>query len=92
MEGTIKCSANYLPLTPISFLERSAIVYRDRVSVVHGPHLSFTWAQTHQRCVRLASALHDLGISRHDVVSLVYISLPLMLQFTITALFVIICA
>ncbi|CDP19796.1 unnamed protein product [Coffea canephora] len=68
MEGTVKCSANYIPLTPISFLERSAIVYRDRISVVYGDS-KFTWAETRDRCARLASALHSLGISRHDVVS-----------------------
>ena len=68
MEGTVKCSANYVPLTPISFLERSAIVYRDRISVVYGD-LKFTWAETRDRCARLASALHSLGISRHDIVS-----------------------
>ena len=67
MEGTIKCSANYVPLTPISFLDRSAIVYRDSVSVVHGD-VRYTWKQTRERCVRLASALAQLGISRRDVV------------------------
>ncbi|GKU98133.1 hypothetical protein SLEP1_g11171 [Rubroshorea leprosula] len=66
MEGTIKCAANYVPLTPISFLERSAIVYRDRLSVVYGD-VRYTWAQTRDRCVRLASALVQLGISRGDV-------------------------
>lgn len=64
----MKCSANCVPLSPISFLERSAIVYRDRISVVH-EDVQFTWGETHERCVRLASALNSLGISRGDVVS-----------------------
>ncbi|KAL6578270.1 putative acyl-activating enzyme 1, peroxisomal [Orobanche minor] len=68
-KGTLKCSANYVPLSPISFLERSALVYRDRISLVYGD-LKFTWEQTHDRCLRLASALNHLGISRGDVVKI----------------------
>ena len=68
MEGMVKCSANYVPLTPISFLERSAIVYRDRVSVIYGD-VKYTWKETHERCIRLASALAHLGISPGDVVT-----------------------
>lgn len=68
MESTVKCSANCVPLSPISFLERSAIVYRDRISLVH-EDVKFTWGETHERCVRLASALNRLGISRGDVVA-----------------------
>lgn len=81
-KGTLKCAANYIPLTPISFLERSAIVYRDRVSVVYGD-LKFTWKQTHDRCLRLASALNGLGISRGDVVSfsLYFLSPPLFVDY-----------
>ncbi|KAG6422941.1 hypothetical protein SASPL_113324 [Salvia splendens] len=41
----MKCSANYVPL---SFLERSAIVYKDRISLVYGD-INFTWKQTHER-------------------------------------------
>lgn len=67
MEGSIRCSANYIPLSPISFLERSAIVYRDRPSVVYGS-IIYTWRETLERCTRLASALSQLGISRGDVV------------------------
>lgn len=68
MEGLVRCSANYAPLTPISFLERSAKVYRDRTSLVYGSQ-KYTWSQTRQRCLKLASALTQLGISRGDVVS-----------------------
>jgi acyl-CoA synthetase (AMP-forming)/AMP-acid ligase II len=67
MESGMKCSANYVPLTPISFLERSAVVYGDRVSVVYGD-VRYTWRETRERCTRLASALAQLGISRGDVV------------------------
>jgi hypothetical protein len=51
-----KCEANYAPLTPLLFLERAASVHGDRVSVIYGD-LSYTWAQTFERCRRLASAV-----------------------------------
>ncbi|KAF3440389.1 hypothetical protein FNV43_RR18673 [Rhamnella rubrinervis] len=69
MEGLVRCPANYVPLSPITFLERSAKVYRDRTSLVYGA-AKYTWGHTHQRCLRLASALTQLGISSGDVVSL----------------------
>lgn len=67
MKGIVRCSANYVPLSPISFLERSARVCRDRASVVYGD-VTFTWKETRERCIRLASSLHALGISPGDVV------------------------
>ncbi|KAJ6680917.1 ACYL-ACTIVATING ENZYME [Salix koriyanagi] len=79
MEGMVKCSANYVPLTPISFLERSAIVYRDRVSVAYGD-IKYTWKETHERCVRLASALAHLGISPGDVVAALAPNIPAMYE------------
>nr|GMD84764.1 probable acyl-activating enzyme 1, peroxisomal [Ipomoea batatas] len=79
MEGTTRCSANYIPLTPISFLERSALVYGDYVSIIHGS-LNFTWKQTRDRCVSLASALSLIGISRHDVVAALAPNIPAMYE------------
>lgn len=69
MEGFAKCSANFEPLTPLSFLERAANVFRDTTSVIYGEKLKYNWEQTHNRCVKLASALVHLGISHGDVVS-----------------------
>ncbi|CAA7042531.1 unnamed protein product [Microthlaspi erraticum] len=68
MEGTIRCPANYVPLTPISFLNRAALVFGHRTSVIYGD-IQYTWQQTRDRCVRLASSLSDIGLSRHDVVA-----------------------
>lgn len=69
MEGLVRCAANHVPLSPIGFLERSAKAYRDNTSLVYGC-LRYTWGQTHQRCLKVASALTDhLGISPGDVVS-----------------------
>ena len=70
IEGLFPCSANFVPLSPISFLERAAKVCRDRTSLVYGS-LKHNWGETHQRCLKLASALTQLGISRGDVVSFV---------------------
>ncbi|KAI3665278.1 hypothetical protein L6452_43902 [Arctium lappa] len=77
VEGLVRCSANYVPLTPISFLERSADVYRDRTSVIYGS-VKYTWEETHRRCVKLASALTELGISRGDVVATLAPNIPAM--------------
>lgn len=68
IEGLVRCSANYVPLSPISFLERAADVYRDRTSVIYGS-VKHTWDETYTRCLKLASALTQLGISPGDVVS-----------------------
>lgn len=68
MEGLLRCPANFVPLSPISFLERAAKVCRDRTSLVYGS-LEYNWGETHQRCLKLASAITHLGISRGDVVS-----------------------
>lgn len=60
--------ANHVPLTPLGFLERTAQVYPDRIAVIHGRQRR-TWAETHARCRRLASALARRGIGRGDTVA-----------------------
>ncbi|KAK6793394.1 hypothetical protein RDI58_006847 [Solanum bulbocastanum] len=78
MEGFLKCSANFEPLTPLSFLDRAANVFRDRTSVIYGEKLKYNWEQTHNRCVKLASALVHLGISHGDVVATLAPNVPAM--------------
>ncbi|XP_059644896.1 butanoate--CoA ligase AAE1-like [Cornus florida] len=65
--GLLQCSANYMPLSPISFLEGAATVYGGKVSIVYGT-TTYSWRQTHERCLKMASALFQLGISRGDIV------------------------
>ena len=48
--------ANHAPLSPLTFLPRAAAIFPRHVALVHGP-IRRTWAQTYQRCRRLASAL-----------------------------------
>ncbi|KGN55493.1 probable acyl-activating enzyme 1, peroxisomal [Cucumis sativus] len=79
MDGSHRCSANYVPLTPISFLERSAAVYGDRISLVYG-RVQYTWRDTLQRCTRLASALVRTGIARGDVVAALVPNIPAMYE------------
>jgi fatty-acyl-CoA synthase len=71
--------ANYAPLTPLVFLDWSADVYPERAAVVHGGR-RFTWAQTRERCQRLASALAARGIGRGDTVSVVAANTPEMVE------------
>ena len=55
-----RTAANFAPLSPLSFIERTAEVYPDRLAIVHGS-LRQTWAQTYARCRQLASSLRRAG-------------------------------
>jgi len=68
LTGLDRNPANYVPLSPLSFLERSAFVYPDRISIVQGSR-TFRWAETYTRCRRLASALTRLGVGKNDTVA-----------------------
>ena len=72
-------AANYVPLSPLGFLRRSALVYPDKVAIVHGDGRT-TYAQMHERCRRLASALGRRGIGRGDTVSVMAPNVPAMLE------------
>ncbi len=72
-------SANHTALSPLSFLARSAQVYPDRLSVVHGA-TRFTWAQTYQRCRQLASALARRGVGAGDTVAAMLPNTPPMFE------------
>ena len=74
-----KTSANFVALTPLTFLERAASVYPRRLSVVHGD-ASFTWAQTYERCRRLASALQKRGVGYGDTVAAMLPNIPAMYE------------
>ncbi|MQM16353.1 hypothetical protein Taro_049308 [Colocasia esculenta] len=80
MEGLMEPNAaNGFPLTPLGFLERAATVYGDCPSVVDGDTV-YTWSQTLDRCLRLASSLCNLGVSPGDVVSVVAPNIPAMYE------------
>jgi fatty-acyl-CoA synthase len=75
--GLDKTPANYVPLTPLSFLARSAAVYPDHVSTVYEGR-SFTWAETYARCRRFASWLAGRGIGHGDTVAAMLPNIPAM--------------
>jgi len=77
--GLDKNAANHAPLSPLSFLERTADVYPQRPSVIHGAR-RFTWAETYARCRRLASALTARGIGKNDTVAAMLSNTPEMVE------------
>ncbi|MGE5621830.1 MAG: acyl-CoA synthetase [Bacillota bacterium] len=77
--GLDKNAANYTPLSPLSFLERTAQVYPNRTSLIHGD-ARYTWAQTYERCRRLASALTRRGVGAGDTVATMLPNIPAMYE------------
>ena len=74
-----KNAANFTPLSPLSFIKRTAAVYPDRAAVVHGP-LTRSYAEMYARCRRLASALSQRGIGVGDCVAVMAPNIPEMLE------------
>ena len=74
-----KNPANFVALSPVSFVERSAEVFGDLPSVVHGQR-RYTWAQTRERSARLAAALRALGVGRGSTVSAMLPNTPEMVE------------
>jgi fatty-acyl-CoA synthase len=72
-------SANFVALSPVSFVERSAEVFGDLPAVVHGAR-RYTWAQTRERSARLAAALRALGVARGSTVSAMLPNTPEMVE------------
>jgi fatty-acyl-CoA synthase len=74
-----KNDANFVALSPVSFVERSAEVFGDLPAVVHGARC-YTWAQTRDRSARLAAALRALGVGRGSTVSAMLPNTPEMVE------------
>ncbi|MDD2609027.1 MAG: acyl-CoA synthetase [Giesbergeria sp.] len=71
--------ANFAPLSPLGFIERTAEVYSERLAIVHG-ELRQTWGQTYSRCRQLASALQRAGIGKNDTVAVMLPNTPPMVE------------
>jgi len=71
--------ANFAPMSPLSFIERTAEVYPTRLAVVHGG-LRQDWATTYRRCRQLASALSQAGIGKNDTVAVMLPNTPPMVE------------
>ena len=77
--GLDKGKANYVPLSPLSFIQRAALVYPDTISLIHGEQL-WTWSETFTRCRRLASALTQRGIGAGDTVAVMAPNIPALYE------------
>ncbi|MBV9907376.1 MAG: AMP-binding protein, partial [Hyphomicrobiales bacterium] len=71
--------ANFQPLTPLTFLERSAAVFPDRLAIAHGT-LRRNYREFHARTKRLASALAKRGFARGDTIAVMLANTPAMLE------------
>jgi fatty-acyl-CoA synthase len=78
-EGLAKTEANFVALSPVSFVERSGEVFADLPAVVHGAR-RYTWAQTRERSARLGSALRALGVGHGTTVSVMLPNTPEMVE------------
>ena len=74
-----RTEANFAPLSPLSFIERTAQVYPHRLAVVHGS-LRRTWGELYDRCRQLASALVRSGIGKGDTVAVILPNTPPMVE------------
>ena len=70
-----KNTANYVPLSPLSFISRAKDIYPNYESLVYGKR-SYTWVETYNRCTKFASALTKQGISKGDTVSIIAANTP----------------
>ncbi len=77
--GLDRHPANFVPLSPISFLRRSAASFRDKTAVIDGERRC-TYGELYERCVRVASALADRGVGRLDTVAILASNVPEMIE------------
>ncbi|MEC8726565.1 MAG: acyl-CoA synthetase [Pseudomonadota bacterium] len=72
-------AANFQPLTPLSFIERTAATYPEKIAVIHGS-VCRSWKETYVRCRRLASALERHGLKAGDTVAAMLPNVPAMVE------------
>ncbi len=77
--GLDKNDANFVALTPLTFLSRAAQVHPERIAIIHGD-LRQTWRETDARCRRLASALRKHGIGHGDTVAALMPNVPALIE------------
>ena len=70
-----KNEANYVPLSPLTFLERTKDIYPNYEALVYESR-SYTWGEVYKRCVKFASALDKLGVKTGDTVSIMAFNTP----------------
>ncbi len=77
--GLDRNDANFVPLSPVSFLTGAARAYRQKIAVIDGDR-RYTYAQLLERCTRLASGLAGLGVGRLDTVAIIASNIPEMIE------------
>lgn len=77
--GLDKNPANYVPLSPLSFLARAAEVYPSRLASIHG-EWRLSWSEVYARARRLASALSGRGVGPGDTVAVMAPNIPAMFE------------
>ena len=70
-----KNNANFVPLTPLTFLERAKDIYPDYEALIYEDR-KYTWSEIYNRCIRFASALEKIGIGKGDTVSVMACNTP----------------
>ncbi len=75
----MNASVHHAPLSPLSFLDRSVLVYPDKPAVIHGD-IVYTYAQYDERVRRLGAALQARGVGRGDRVAILAPNIPAMLD------------
>ena len=70
-----KNNANFVPLTPLSFLQRAKDIYPNYEAIIYEDR-KYTWADVYKRCIKFASALEKIGIKKGDTVSFLAFNTP----------------
>ena len=68
--GLEKNKANYVPLSPVTFLKRTADIFPNYTSII-SENNKFTWKSTFTRCKLFASSLKKKKIKKGDTVSII---------------------
>ena len=84
-ESLRKNSANHVPLTPLSFLHRTADIYGEREALIYGER-RYSWRQLRERCLCMASSLRELSVGLGDTVAHLACNTPELLEahFSVT--------
>jgi fatty-acyl-CoA synthase len=77
--GLDRNAANFVALSPLSFIERAALVYPQRTAIVYGEQRQ-DWRNTYERCRRLGSALSRCGVGVGDTVAVMLPNVPAMFE------------
>ena len=78
-EALWKDKANYVPLSPLSFIQRTTSMFGDRTALIYGER-RYSWSETYGRCRALASALVNMELGLGDTVSVIAANTPEMFE------------